>query len=123
MQISKLKLEKKFEEKMYDIFFQTIADLKDAKQTESFLKDFLTKTELTTLAKRLMIANFLEIGKSYEYIKNNVKVSSATIANVDKMMSTGSKGFTIALKNIAAEEWADKTAQKVSKIINSFVGK
>lgn len=123
MQVSKSKLQKETEEKMFLIFFQTMADLKDINEASSFLNDFLTKTEKISLAKRLMIAYLLESGRSYKYIKNNIRVSSATIANVDKMMAQGNKGFTLALKKIIADEWANQTVKKVSKLVNNIIGK
>ncbi|OGD54163.1 hypothetical protein A3J78_01910 [Candidatus Beckwithbacteria bacterium RBG_13_35_6] len=123
MQISKLKLQKDIANKMFNTFFQTIADLNNPKDVKQFFGDFLTPVEQTTLAKRLMIAYLLEEEQSYKYIKSNLKVSSATIASVDKMMSNGSQGFTLALKKIDADQWADKTAKKVSKLINNIVGK
>ena len=108
-----------FEEKHYMLNMgagKLAKQFKTTKEVKTFLDDFLTKIESTTLAKRLMIALFLEKGKSYEFIKNNLKVSSATIANVDKMMTTGSHGFSLALKKIEADEWASKTAKRIASL-------
>ena len=53
--------------------------------------------------------------RSYENIKNNLKVSSATIASVQSMV--GKPGFQLALKKIEAEEWASKWEEKIKKYI------
>ena len=67
------------------------------------------------MAKRLAIAYHLEKNKSYDEIKNNLKVSSATIANIDKMMIKGKKGFALALGKIEADRWASELAKKINK--------
>lgn len=120
MQISKLKLDKDIKRLMFDTFYQAFADLKGKNEAKIFINDFLTKIESTTLAKRLMIAFFLEKGKSYDYIKQNLKVSSATIANVDKMMTSGSDGFSLALRKIEADQWASKAAKRIARFFEKL---
>lgn len=122
MQISKAKLSKDIEKQTYNIFNQTIADLNTRSEAEVFMRDFLTKMERTTLAKRLMIAYYLEQRKSYDFIKKTIKVSSATIANVDKMMTKYSKGFVLALKKIEADQWASNLAKKTTNIFKNLTG-
>ncbi len=123
MQLSKAKLNKNEEKKMYDIFYQTFADLGNKKEASIFLDDFLSPMEKIKLAKRLMIALYLEQGKSYDFIKQTIKVSSATIASVDKMMGKEGKGFLLALKKIEADRWAEQTAKKIDKFVKNVIGK
>lgn len=123
MQISKLKMPANIKQKVFDIFYQTMADLKNKNEAESFLNDFLTDVEKVSLAKRLMIAFYLEQGKSYDFIKSNLKVSSATISSVDKKMVKNSQTYSEVLKKIEADQWADKTAKKVTKLVDSIIGK
>ncbi len=115
MQVSKTKLTSKIKKEVFDDFYQVLADLKKESEVEIFCQDFLTKAEQTILAKRLAIAYHLEKNKSYDEIKNSLKVSSATIANVDKMMSKGKKGFALALEKIEANRWASHLSKKISK--------
>lgn len=121
MQISKLKLKKNVTKEMMATFYQTIADLKGKEEVKIFINDFLTKMEKAMLAKRLMTAAYLEQEKSYDFIKQNLKISSATIANVDKMMTKNSQGFTLALRKIEAEHWASDLAKKIAGFINNFI--
>lgn len=97
------------------IFVQTIADLRDTQDTKIFLTDFFNESENETFAKRLAIAYWLKKGRSYNNIKDNLKVSSATIASVQSAMDR--PGFKLALKKIEAEEWAAQWAVKIKKFV------
>jgi len=120
MQISKDKLGKQVKKQVEEIFYQTLADLRRKEDAQIFVRDFLTKTEQIVLTKRLAIAMYLEKGRSYEEIKNALKVSSATIASVDKMMQQKSEGFILALKRIEAEEWAAQLVKKISRFFKNL---
>ncbi len=94
---------------------QTVTDLKDLDETHTFFSDFLTESEYEAFAKRLAIAYWLRKGRSYSNIKQNLKVSSATIATIQSTMKT--EGFQLALKIIEAEEWANQWAKRIKKFI------
>ena len=114
MQISKRQLDPKFESQLKEIFAQLVADITKKDKAQIFLNDFLSETEYIALAKRLAIIIYLNKGKSYEDIKKEVKVSSATIASVQKAIEEKRPGFTLALTYIKAEEWAGKWADKIT---------
>ncbi len=115
MQVSKRTINRTIEKEIFNIFFQVISDLKDPKEVRTFFEDILGKTELTALAKRLAIAHYLDKGRSYQNIKETLKVSSATIASVDKIMKK-SPGFKLALKKVEADQWAEKWAGKIESL-------
>ena len=94
---------------------QTVTDLKVLDETHTFFSDFLTESEYEAFAKRLAIAYWLRKGRSYSNIKQNLKVSSATIATVQSMMKT--EGFRLALKKIEAEEWANLWRERIRKLV------
>lgn len=96
---------------------QLIVDLKDIKESEEFLHDFFNDIELETYAKRLAVAYWLKKGRSYTNIKENLKVSTATIATVEKMLET--PGFKLAIKKIEAEEWANIWAEKIKGFVKN----
>ncbi|MFC1711155.1 YerC/YecD family TrpR-related protein [Patescibacteria group bacterium] len=123
MQVSKSRLKKEVKKRIFNTFYQAVGDIKNSKEAQLFVSDFLTEMEKITLAKRLMVAYLLEKGKSYEFIKKEIRVSSATIASVDKMMGKKSRGFALVLKKIEADQWASNTAKKVSKFVENIVGK
>jgi uncharacterized protein YerC len=96
---------------------QTLADFKDPKDVGVFLKDFLNESELETFAKRLAVAYWLRKKRSYVNIKNNLNVSSATIATIQN--SLDKPGIKLAIKNMEAEEWANIWSKKIKKFIKS----
>jgi len=115
MQVSKQDVSKKVEKKIFRSLYQVLADLKKPHDVENFLNDVLSETEKTVLAKRLGIAYYLSKNKSYERIRDNLKVSSATIANVQKWLEEGGDGLLLALKAIEADEWAGEMAEKIGE--------
>ena len=86
MRVSKLNLNPHLKKEINSTFFQTISDLKDPEEIKTFLIDFLNDAELETFSKRLAIAYFLKKGRSYSNIKQNLKVSSATVAVIEKLL-------------------------------------
>lgn len=115
MRTSEKKLNPSLKKEIFNIFAQTIADLRDISETNKLLKDFFTDTEHEAFAKRLAIAYWLKKGRSYKNIKENLKVSSATVATIQSMMNK--PGFKLALKKIEAEEWANQWSEKIKKFI------
>ena len=79
----------------------------------------MTDGERTAMIKRLGIAVYLDKGRSYEDIKNNVKVSSATVASVANTL--GNPGWQEMIKRIKAEEWAEEWTSKISKSIKKIL--
>jgi uncharacterized protein YerC len=119
MQVSKQKLNKNIENQVFSILYQLIADLKTLEEVKIVFKDLLSETERQVIAKRIAIALFLDKGRSYENIKNTLKVSSATIASVQETM--GNPGTQMAINKIKAEEWAGAWAGKISSLVGKIL--
>ena len=117
MRVSRQKLNPILREQIIKTFAQVIADLKDINEAILFLNDFFMENEIEAFAKRLAIGYWLKKGRSYSNIRDNLKVSSATIADVAFMYKN--KGFDLGLKKIEAEEWATIWADKIKKITGS----
>jgi TrpR-related protein YerC/YecD len=117
MRISEKKLNSALQKQVQEMLFQALADLKTPKETKLFMEDFFTNAEAEVFTKRLAIAYWLKKGRTYANIKKNLKVSSATIANVQEMMQR--PGFELLLKKVEAEEWASQWADKIKKFVGS----
>lgn len=115
MRVSENKLNASLKNQLVKTLAQTVVDLKSPNEMNTFFNDFFNQSELETFAKRLSIAYWLKKGRSYENIKNNLKVSSATIATIEKLLAK--PGFILALKKIEAEEWANIWAERIKKFV------
>jgi uncharacterized protein YerC len=115
MRVSSNKINPTLKNRLVKTFAQLLADFKEPEKVEIFLKDFFNENELETFAKRLSIAYWLKKKRSYTNIMQNLKVSSATIASVEKLMKK--EGFKLAIKDLEAEEWANQWAEKIQKFI------
>ncbi len=116
MQISKKKINPKLQIKIEEMFAQVIADIKTKEQALIFIKDFLTETERVALSKRLALTLYLDRKKSYEEIKKEIGISSATIASVQNCLEKKEEGFIMALNLMKANQWAEKWTDKVSNL-------
>lgn len=115
MQISSRRLNRTIERQVYAMLFQLVADVRDPIEAKVILGNLLTGAELTAMVKRLAIAVYLDKGRSYEDIKNHLKVSSATIASVAEQM--GDPGIQSALNRVKAEQWAEDVSGKISGLV------
>lgn len=112
MRVSKNTLDSVLKRQIQKTFAESVADIRNENEAYQFLSDFLTDNEFESFAKRLAVAYWLKKDRSYANIKTNLKVSSATIAEVSGMMKR--KGFELALRKLEAEEWANKWAEKIA---------
>lgn len=115
MRISAKTVNKHLKKEIENTFLTIIEDLKSQPNIELFFKDFLTTTEFEMLSKRLAIAYWLRKGRSYTNIKDNLKVSSATIASVQDYSQK--PGYQLALKLLEADEWASKWSERIKGIV------
>jgi TrpR-related protein YerC/YecD len=115
MRTSIKKLNPSLKKEITRMFAQAISDLKDINETTKFFSDFLNDSEVEGLSKRLAVAYWIKKGRSYNNIKNNLNVSSATVAQVLKDMKK--PGFKQLLAKIEAEEWASQWADKIKKFV------
>ncbi len=118
MQVSSKSLSAKTQQQLFDNLHTVLADMKNPMEIHKFLKAFLTDTEYTVLAKRLTIAYLLDQGLSYDQIRKQLKVSSATISTVSDNMSQ--EGIQLALQRIKVNQWAHRTARKIQKILGGL---
>lgn len=115
MQVSKRKVNPTLEKQLARTLYQLVVDLKNSQEAEDVMKSLLSQTELTTVAKRLAVAYWLTKGRSYENIKENLKVSSATVADVQQRIK--SPGWKLVIRKITAEEWASIWEEKIKRLI------
>ena len=99
-QVSKYPLRKEIQERMFDVFLDSIALVKTREQVRKLLDDVLSPSERTMLAKRLSIALLLYKGSDQRAICNTLKVSLGTVSRVSVALQKGSGGYAMVLSAI-----------------------
>ena len=68
--------------KCLDLLWTSISQLKSREEVKNFFKDILSESEAIMLARRIMVAQYLLSGETYNEIMNEIKVGPDTIARV-----------------------------------------
>ncbi len=119
MQLSKKKINSNLNLQLKKMLYGVLAEMKSPEEIEMVLKELLTETERAVVLKRLGIAMYLDKKRSYEDIKNHLKVSSATIASMAE--SLGSRGLQEIIKRIKADQWAEETSGRIVRGIKKIL--
>jgi len=106
MQLSVRKINPGLRRELSGLLHKVLADIKDPEDFQAFLDSFFSKSELDLITRRLGIVYLLTKKHTYAYIKKNLAVSSATVANVARQLKLDEKtGLKIALDKIETDEW------------------
>ena len=103
-QISKYPVSKQISDRIFEIFLNTLVNIKNEDDADQFISDLLTPTEKIMLAKRLAIAFLLEKDYDYRTIQKIIRVSTGTIAIVNLSLHHGSKGYKKLISKIVQQE-------------------
>ena len=112
-QVSRKPLPKNVEEKIFSVFFKSLARLSNPSDIQKFIFDLLRPVEQTMLAKRLAIAILLAKGYRYETIKEVLRVSQETIARVNLSLNYGGEGYGIVVKKALRDEKLNEIFEKI----------
>ncbi len=92
--------ESKFKSKETDELFKAILSLENAEECYRFFEDIMTVNELKAISQRWHVAVLLSENKTYAEIEAETKASTATISRINKCLSYGADGYSIALNRI-----------------------
>lgn len=76
---------------------EVLEKLKKRKRIFNFLKDLLNRQERLMTVRRLLIAEMLVDGKTYEQIQKKLKTGASTIARVERWLHFGRNGILTAV--------------------------
>lgn len=120
-QLSKRFVSREIQERMFEIFWQSLALCKNKQSVASFLEDLLTPTEKIMLAKRVSIAFLLLKNYDYQAINQTLKVSNQTIWLVKAWLNTKGQGYRKILNEILKLEQWEKFWQDLDTIIQKIL--
>lgn len=119
--VSKYPLKNEVSERMYDVFWKIISDLKTPQEVKEFFKELLTPTEQIMLAKRLAISILLLKNYSYEEIIDLLKVSPVTIGSIARWLRVEGKAFQKAIEKIKKEEKQEEFWNNLEQFISDIL--
>jgi len=74
------------------LLYQTLIKLETEEDCHDLLQDLCTKKEIEAIAQRVVAAQYLMNGKTYEQIIEFTNISSTTLSRVSKCVQHG-KGY------------------------------
>jgi uncharacterized protein YerC len=115
--ISRRFLNKELENHIFELFLNTIVEIRNPADARNFIEDLLSPTERIMLLKRLAIAVLLTKGFTYDDIDDTLKVSRSTIMNVSIWLKHGKSGYTRAVKKILETQKRKEFIDKIEEIL------
>lgn len=117
-QVSKHPLSPKIENRVYEIFIDSIKRARSSDEVFLFLNDLLSPVEGTMLAKRVAIA-FLLIERRYTYkdISKILRVSRGTIAKVNAVLATQGSGYRKIIRGMLRRKAAKQLMSELAEVI------
>ena len=79
---------------------EAILSLRDLDECRTFMCDLCTVKELLSLAQRVQVAKRLMAGDTYDTIRSQIPVSSATITRVNTAFQFGNGGYRTVLERL-----------------------
>lgn len=98
IQISRRYLHKNLENKLFKLFFESLAGLSKTSDIEKFLFSLISPVEKTMLAKRLGIAILLAKGYQHAEVKEILKVSQETVSKVNMTLNYRGEGYKMVIR-------------------------
>ncbi len=105
-QVSRRPISRDLQEKMDQIFWNSLVKLNKKDAVVEFLEDILTPTERVMITKRLSMALLLLRGWDQMAISSYLKVSTATVQTVKRTLNFAGKGYRRVVTEIEKDkEW------------------
>lgn len=78
-----------------DYLYKTLLNMETYEECEALLDDMCTKTELASIAQRLVVAKMLSEKRVYSDIVAETGASTATISRVNRSLAFGKGGYAM----------------------------
>lgn len=83
--------------------FEVLAAVDRAEDMQKLLEDLCTINEIQAMAQRLLVAEKLWNGRSYQEVAEETGASSATISRVNRCLRYGAGGYRLVLERGAGD--------------------
>lgn len=116
--VSRLPLRLDVWERIFNLYIETLADLKDPKELSKFINSFYTPTEKIVLAKRLALMVLLAKGQRYDDIRQILKISPPTIARMSLKVKYENEGITPIIEKIFKRQSSQILWKEILSLFN-----
>ncbi|MEK7470817.1 MAG: Trp family transcriptional regulator [Patescibacteria group bacterium] len=103
-QVSKFLLTEDVWNRIFNLFIETLIDIKDKSKLRDFVDNFFTPTEKIVFAKRLAAAVMLSKENSYQDIRRTLRISPPTIARMSMQLKYKGEGLSKVIENILKKD-------------------
>jgi len=114
-QVSKRILKADITERLFQNFWEMFADIKQTRQVQLFLEDFLSPTEKIMLAKRMAIAILFSKGYDHRTISSMLKVSTTTVNNIARFLNAKTPGYQLLIKKYSQKQSTKEFIQELER--------
>lgn len=119
-QISRYPVRKVIEDRMFEVFLDSIAMVKARDQVRMLIDDLFSHTERVMLAKRLSIALLLLKQYDQRSISKLLRVGLETVSRVSRALRTGTGGYSMVASAIIRQEkyheWLEKIDDALAEL-------
>ena len=114
-QVSKRILKADVTERLFQNFWEMFANIKQTRQIQLFLEDFLSPTEKIMLAKRMAIAILFSKGYDHRTISSMLKVSTTTVNNIARFLNAKTPGYQLLIKKYSQKQSIKEFIQELER--------
>src|SRR3989344_4202246 len=114
-QVSKRMLQADITERLFQNFWEMFANIKQTRQVQLFLEDFLSPTEKIMLAKRMAIAILFSKGYDHRTISSMLKVSTTTVNNIARFLNAKTPGYQLLIKKYSQKQSTKEFIQELER--------
>lgn len=115
--VSKYRLQGDTLERTFELFLQTLLNIRDRETTKDFINGFFTPTEKIIFAKRMAIYVMLAKGNNYESIRSVLKVSPPTIARASTHLKYSHELDTV-VQTILTKDAFKQTLEEIASVFD-----
>ncbi len=91
----------KIKDENTDKLAAAFVSIRSVDEAYRFLSDLCTISEISEMSKRLVAAEMLREGNTYNEIAEKTRLSTATITRVNRALRYGSDGYSMVLDRIS----------------------
>jgi uncharacterized protein YerC len=116
-QVSRIPIRKEIENRMFEVFLESIAMVHTKEQVEKLVEDLLSPTEKIMLTKRLSIALLLLKQYDQRLISKLLHVGLETVSKVSRALRSGSGGYSMVVSSIMRQEKYQAFLTKIDDLL------